>query len=187
MDRRSRYYASAIELARHIIIGNGRTIEHGSHSGWTFLIRTPEMVEEGIRSLLRRRLGGRWAIGKQGRQLVGSPMTFNPDLVFDRGLAIGDVKYKWLSNDWVRADLYQSIAFAVAFNTGTAALIGFRSTPSNVSRALRVGKVVVHELTWLADHNVTPAKATDLLVAETERWLLSAGNNHAIGLEISSQ
>ena len=73
----------------------------GGHYARTFLIRTPEMVEEGIRRVLQRRLGHRWRIEKKGRQLIGSSLTFNPDLVVDDGFAVADVKYKWTDKDWV--------------------------------------------------------------------------------------
>ena len=71
-DRRTAYYGNALGLARHIIAGQGRTIGAGAHYARTFLIRTPEMVEEGIRRILQRRLGDRWRIEKRGRQLIGS-------------------------------------------------------------------------------------------------------------------
>ena len=125
-DRRTAHYGTALALARHIVAGQGRSIEVGRHYARTFLIRTPEMVEEGIRRVLQKRLGHRWRIEKKGRQLVGSSMTLNPDLVVDDGLAVADVKYKWKGTDWPRSDLYQIVAFAVEYRSKVAALIGFR-------------------------------------------------------------
>ena len=52
------------------------------------------MVEEGVRNVMKEKLSGRWGVEKRGVQIVGSAMTLNPDLVFNGGLAIGDVKYK---------------------------------------------------------------------------------------------
>jgi hypothetical protein len=170
-DRRSAYYHNAIALGRHIIAGQGRSIERGPHYAWTFLIRTPEMVEAGIRNILRGRLAPEWTVTKQGRQLVGSTMTFNPDLVFDRGIAIADVKYKQMGDDWSRADLYQVIAFAVAYVSSSAALIGFRSLTPKEPRRVLVGGIEVRELLWNAMSETTPAEAVDTLVDETERWL----------------
>ena len=39
-------------------------------------------------------------------------MTFNPDLVFDNGLAVGHVKYKLSTGEWDRTDPYKVLAFA---------------------------------------------------------------------------
>lgn len=171
IDRRSLCYRSAVALARHIIAGQGRSVESGLHQAQTFLIRTPEMIEEGIRRLLRRRIGERWNVVKQGRQLGGSSMTFNPDLVFGDRVAIGDVKYKRLEDGWSRADLYQLIAFSVAFETRAAALIGFRRTVPEAAIRAQVGQITVQQLVWQADSNVSPATAADYLVTQTEQWL----------------
>ena len=53
-------------------------------------IRTPEMVERGLLGILVDHLGPA-RVWKGHHQLAGSTLTFNPDLVFDGGRAIGDV------------------------------------------------------------------------------------------------
>jgi 5-methylcytosine-specific restriction enzyme subunit McrC len=171
VDRHSRSYASSIALARHIIAGQGRTIESGPDVAWTFLIRTPELIEEGIRAVLKRELAGRRQIVKQGRQIPGSSLTFSPDLLFDGGLATGDVKYKWLGREWKRADLYQAIAFAVAFDTDLAALGGFRATPLFEPRRVVIGNIEVREFGWIANSDVPPEEAASILAGSLDDWL----------------
>ena len=136
-DRRTAYYGNALGLARHILAGQGRTIGAGGHYARTFLIRTPEMVEEGIRRILQRRLGHRWRYREEGAATRRArDLTFNPDLVVDDGFAIADVKYKWTDKDWVRSDLYQTVAFAVEYRTNVAALVGFRRSESGTRDAI---------------------------------------------------
>lgn len=173
VDRHSRSYASSIALAQHIIAGQGRTIESGPEIAWTFLIRTPELIEEGVRAVLRRELAGRREVVKQGRQIPGSTLTFNPDLLFDGGTAIGDVKYKWLGREWKRTDLYQAVAFAVAFETDLAALGGFRATPLPAPRRLVIGDIEVREFEWIANADVPPEEAGKILATAVDQWLSS--------------
>lgn len=171
VDRHTRSYASTVSLAHHIIAGQGRTLESGQDIAWTFLIRTPELIEEGIRTVLKRELAGRRDVVKQGRQIQGSTLTFNPDLLFDGGLATGDVKYKWLGAEWRRADLYQAIAFAVAFETDLAALGGFRAIPLSEPRKVVIGDIEVREFEWVANSDVPPEEAGRILAASLEDWL----------------
>jgi len=169
-DRRSGHYADALALGRHVLLGQGRTLAHGSDLAWSFLIRTPEMVESGIRAVLAGALGPD-RVTKVGRAATGATLTFNPDLVFDGGRAIGDVKYKLSRGDWDRQDLNQVVTFAEAFRTDAAALIRFRSSSVAGRPDLRVGDTVVRELTWLADADLAPTEAADNLAKAVAKWL----------------
>ena len=136
---------------------------------WTFLIRTPEMVEAGVRVVLRERLGER--VTKEGRQLRGSRLRFNPDLVCDRGVAIADVKYKLSMGEWTRADLYQIIAFAEAFGSSDGAIVRFRASQTPRLPDLVVGSKRIREVTWIADASEPPAAAAEGLVNDVISWL----------------
>ena len=171
LERRAHYYRSAVRLAIHIIQGHARTIEHGSHEAWTFLIRTPPMVEDGLRNVLRDHLGGRWGTAKSSKQLRGSTMTVNPDIVVDGGLAIADVKYKLAQSEWRRADLYQAIAFAVAFESRDAALIGFDGSSKVWKPDVQIGDIRVRDLSWNADPDMDPKDSGHLIASQMGRWL----------------
>jgi len=73
-------------------------------------------------------------------------MTFNPDLVFEHGLATGDVKYKLTGSEWNRDDLYQAIAFATIYESSHSAIVGFRDLGVDELSGLGVGKLQVHHL-----------------------------------------
>src|SRR5205814_9710564 len=132
-DRRSGHYADALTLAKHVLHGQGRLFEHGVAPAWTFLIPTPRMVEDGLRNILAERLAPVWDVRKRGHQLQGSTLTFNPDFLFQDGLAVADVKYKLLGSHWTRPDLYEVLAFATAFKSTSCAVIQRRSWKLSLS------------------------------------------------------
>jgi 5-methylcytosine-specific restriction enzyme subunit McrC len=84
VDRRTDYYRDAVALAKSILASAGRSLEEGPEAAWSFLIRTPEMVEAGLRQVLTEGLSQRWRVAKGHLQLPGSTKTLNPDLVFGR-------------------------------------------------------------------------------------------------------
>ena len=92
VDRCTAHYADSVLLAHHVLVATGRTFEAGGLSARTFLIRTPEAVEEGLRQILVRQLPGIDVV-KRGRQLPPTSLTLTPDLLFDQGRAVADIKY----------------------------------------------------------------------------------------------
>lgn len=170
IERRTGHYADAVALGRHVLAHEGRAIASGTEAAWTFLIRTPEMVEAGVLEVLRKAIG-ETHVRKEGKQLVGSTMTFTPDLVFDGGAAVGDVKYKLSGGDWARSDLYQIVAFAEAFQTPMGAIVRFRRTETAPLEPIVVGQKHISELTWCADPELSPAAAAAALAADVATWL----------------
>ncbi len=170
-DLRTAYYRDAWKLARQVLAGQGIEMLSGEMLAWTFLIRTPDLVEEDIRNLLQEALRPAWHLEKEGRQLIGAPITLNPDLVFEHGRLVGDVKYKLLSA-WNQSDLYQAIAFATGYRASGALVISFLTDPQQTKLPdLIVGNLPVTPLTWMASGEVTPQQACGTLVEQVERWL----------------
>jgi hypothetical protein len=175
LDRRTSHYGDAIPLARHVLRSWGRTIQTGEERAWSFLIPTPDLVETGIRNILARGLAPGVSVVKRGRQLEGSTLTFNPDLVFGRA-AVGDVKYKLFDQTWRRSDLYEVLSFGVAFRTERVCLVNF--SPSGAFEPLaplRVGDMTVTHLVWRADQ--PPDQAAEGLVNQARRWLQDSDPN----------
>lgn len=169
-ERRAGYYAISTTLARHILLGVGRTLAKGREPITTFLIRTPEMVEAGLRTLLGRMLPAR-KIEKRGTQLPGSTMTLNPDLVFDSGRVVGDVKYKMLGHEWPRSDLYQLVTFATGFRARKGVVVHFSKHKDEGLPSVEVGDVHVHAASWLASDDTTPEEALTRLALSVEALL----------------
>jgi len=170
VDRRTGHYREPFALARQVVSGSGRDVSEGVESAWTFLIRTPEMVEAGIRAVLAERLPG-VLVTKEARTAIGSKLTFNPDLVFNHGAWVGDVKYKLAGADWSRGDLYQAIAFAEAFRTRRACVVLFGRSDQAELPEVEVGSKRVTSLRWLVDAS-SPWQAADGLASDATAWLL---------------
>jgi 5-methylcytosine-specific restriction enzyme subunit McrC len=171
LDRRTAHYADALALARSILSNIRRGLEHGNALAWTFLIRTPELVEAGVRNELRDRLGGKWNIRKETIPLHGAGMTVSPDLLIGFDNAIGDVKYKRAKPRWLRPDLYEVTTFAAAAEVSRAAIIGFRGAKDPQPPAVGIGDTEVRYFGWVADEDVTPDAAANALAADIEAWL----------------
>lgn len=168
-DRRTGYYADAIAIAKEIIRNSDRDLAEGASRVWTFLIRTPEPVEAGVRAVLADHLPSR--LVKRGIQLTPSYHTLNPDLVFDQGDAVGDVKYKLAGSDWARADLFQVVAFATGFHAHSAAVISFRRQDGSAAPDLQVGAVRLRHFTWRAELERDPGASATELAKAVRAWL----------------
>jgi 5-methylcytosine-specific restriction enzyme subunit McrC len=170
LDRQTRHYEDAWVLASHVMSSTGRVLAHGPDKAWAFLLRTPEMVEDGIRALLAKGLGLS-RVQKRGIQLAGSSMTFNPDLLFDYGTAVGDVKYKLSKGDWDRPDVNQAITFAEAFGASSAAILRFRYPGTPKLADAIIGKKLLSELTWVVSDQSDPVAIGERLLDDTRAWL----------------
>jgi 5-methylcytosine-specific restriction endonuclease McrBC regulatory subunit McrC len=166
VDRRTWYYRDAIVLARHILRHVGRTFAVGAHTAWSFLIRTPELVEAGIRQILSDSLNG-VLIRKFSAPIVGATFGALPDIVFGSGWAVGDVKYKVNDGSWNRPDLYEVVAFASAFRCKNAALICFAERQLAIEQ-VGVGDISVAQIAWNCD--LDPLRAGDELCAAVWAW-----------------
>jgi 5-methylcytosine-specific restriction enzyme subunit McrC len=173
LDRRTARYQSPLALARHVLAATGRTFEGGSHNAQTFLIRTPELVEEAIRQILREGLAHLVPVKKKDLQLVGSKLRLSPDLVFG-SIAVGDVKYKLLGKDWKRTDLYQAVSFATGYRVEHTAVVTFSPTSGQSVPSVQVGDVTLRAITWDCSHNSTPEASARSILDQATRWLTAA-------------
>jgi 5-methylcytosine-specific restriction enzyme subunit McrC len=171
-DRRTAHYRDPVLLAKTIIRSLGRTPLTGGHIGWTFLIRTPEAVEDALRLFVTKAMAES-SVHKTGLRLSGTALTFNPDLVFGAPSAIGDVKYKLSGGEWIRSDLYQLVAFATGFRVHHALLVRFREPIVVACRDLMVGGVHVSERTWPADPLIPAGTAAAQFVDGVRHWIAS--------------
>src|SRR5262249_28068091 len=130
-----------------ILCGTGTFLSGGTESLWTFLYRTPEAVEEGVRVLLRRHLGPTWQVTKKGKRLSGSiGRLLQPDLVFGDEFAVGDVKYQLTGGEISRPNLNQITTFATGYGVKHAAVVAFGPAP--VGEYVQVGEVDVRGFNW---------------------------------------
>ena len=168
LDRRSHFYDDAHKLALHVLSATGRTFVTGSEKAWTFLVRTPEIVETALRKALQEGLGGGHKVKKYPIPIEPSKLTLNPDLIF-AGIAIGDVKYKVVGDEWIRPDLYQITAFAVGYGVRSALMIAFTENGIKQLPDLEIGHIRLRALLW--DSAYTPELALDSLIDRVRDWL----------------
>ncbi len=171
LDRRSLHYSPALPLAKQLIRAEGRSLRSGPRDTWSFLVRTPELVEEGLRSILRDGLGPRWSVEKGRVAARGSRVTFSPDLEFAGGFAVGDVKYKIQGADWNRSDLNQIVTFVAAYDCAHGAVFAFREAGVEPLPILGVGSQTITSITWPYSDRIRPEQAADSVVESAHRWL----------------
>jgi len=168
-ERRSEHYAMGLHLARHVLAATGRAAAAGPAPAWTFLIRTPELIEAAVRAILTRGLHELVEVSNSGIQLKPSKLSLNPDLVFG-AIAVGDVKYSLLTQDWNRPHLYQAVAFATGYRATRAGVFGFTSKGASPPQ-LQVGPVGLRAFAWLADETVAPEASAATLLDEVRDWI----------------
>ncbi|MFJ2757476.1 hypothetical protein ACIO3S_17875 [Nocardioides sp. NPDC087217] len=166
---RTAYYGDSLAIAKALLRGAARKLDAGGEVAWAFLIRTPEAIEAGIRTVLQNALAPSFEVEKRGLALLPSTKTLNPDLVFG-DVAVGDVKYKLQTSDWDTGDLYQAVAFATGFHVSEAAILTF-STGRPGHMPLQVGDVRLSNFCWPADPSLAPEEAAERLVTEVRIWL----------------
>jgi 5-methylcytosine-specific restriction enzyme subunit McrC len=172
VDRRTQYYANALDLSNRFLSGNGVDIRAGLNYGKSFLIPTPGIVESAIRQILSRHLTP-MTVRKQKLVIESDPFySINPDLVFDNGTVTGDVKYKIVDKEWVRNDVAQATMFATGFEAQAALIVSFTKSQNVSDIGMLMGKIPVHRITWNASSQIDPLVAEEEFIARVRAFLL---------------
>ena len=171
VERLTTSYAQVLPLALLILSGCGIGASSGHLAGMAFLVRTPEIIEDGLRSILAAAIS-EFSISKRKLLLGDSGLSINPDLVFCGDLAVGDVKYRSLNNSWSRADFNQIVTFATGFCCRHAAIVGFDDEgPETLPRPVTIGQVSVRAFGWLTASHSIPVGSQSRLVEQVRSWL----------------
>ena len=168
LDRRtSTNFRSSLDLAKTIIGHQGRGLASGDGVGRSFLLQTPLLVEEGIRNLLKKTFR-QHKVDNQTRA-TKSVGNAHPDLVFNDGEIVGDVKYKTV-NSWSdnRADQYQSIFFATAFKTQVSLIACFGDESGVVLPMAEVGDNRLYAAVWNASKGASPVESERLFLDQVK-------------------
>jgi 5-methylcytosine-specific restriction enzyme subunit McrC len=179
IDRRTSHYRGPIALASLLLRGETVSWLESGLQASAFLIRTPDLVERGVRQILDQGLRPMIRVKKTSLPLE-SPAgeKVNPDLVFGMpALAVGDVKYKLAEAKWARPDVYEVVAFAVQCGVRSGSIVDF-----STSGARRVDFVIgdrrVRHLAW--DLRQQPEEAAARLVTAARGWLENAEHRREI-------
>lgn len=175
--RLAAHQSQALELAKHILTGVGRSLSVGDVAVSCFLQPTPSLMEDGIRKILSDRMGAGVSVVKRRRS--AAKLEFNPDLVVEvdsdddnQPRATGDVKYRLRKDDWQRDVLQQAVTFAQVFTAKKAFFIDFSDEPNMLTKSALIHEVEYHHVTWPCADSTDPGAAEDYVVGELQRVLL---------------
>jgi 5-methylcytosine-specific restriction endonuclease McrBC regulatory subunit McrC len=163
-DRRAKDYLTGLELARNILAGQGRATSEGNSYSRAFLVHTPPVIEAGIRAILQQDLKP-YAISLSKVSRPTPPLrSADPDLVFNDGTIVGDVKYK-VTDSWsdIRPDIYQSIFFAAAFKTFKSIIVAFTQSEILPLEEVAIGDHRLNGFLWNGSDTVDPDGQRNLL------------------------
>lgn len=161
-------YAKPLELARTILRGSGRALDSGGVVARSFLVRTPELIEAGVRAILKEKM--EIYVGKRGRVLIPTHLRVTPDLELGPPPFTADVKYKVQGSTWNRSDLAQAVFFAEAFRSPKGGVISFSDSSLKLPD-VPVGEKLISPFTWSIGVDVEPEKAANNLVLSIQQWV----------------
>ena len=172
LDRLASEYSEVLPLSLLILRSLGFDSKLNGKSGKSFLIRTPEIIEDGLRNILSEGIKG---INIEKRKLVlgETGLSINPDLIFGNTLAVGDVKYRYFDKDWSKNAFYQIVSFATGFRTNKAAVFGFtQNRLATLPRPVSIGGINTRVFAWNAASDIDPMNSSTRLITEVKDWLL---------------
>lgn len=171
-------YRQAIDLAISVIRNSGRNLSGGNHTAGSFLIRTPNLIEDGIRKIIKQAVAP-VPVSQGGRVLLPTSLTSNPDILLSRPPKTADVKYKFFGSMWNRADLAQGVFFAESYHSTKGAVIGFSHGPHRLPD-VPVGRITITPLFWDVAEGTNPQESADRLIRSIETWLSSENSDLAL-------
>ena len=174
-QRNSKRYSDALHFAKQVVMKRGIELGIGDSKARSFLYKTPLLIEEGIRRIIHSGLAPVEVVRPKRKNLTsstGKNVSANPDLgIGTKPLLVGDVKYKVQTKDWRRADLAQSVFFAVAYEAPKSLIIDFENEESKPNGDLQVSQILVSSLGWDAAESSNPEESAQKLVDQVKSWL----------------
>ena len=171
-------YRQAVDLAISVIRHSGRNLSGGNRAAGSFLIRTPNLIEDGIHKIIKQAVAP-VPVSQGGRVLLPTSLRSNPDILLSRPPKTADVKYKFFGSMWNRADLAQGVFFAESYRSTTGAVIGFSHGPHRLPD-VPVGRITISPLFWDVAEGTTPQESADRLIRSIETWLSSENSDLAL-------
>lgn len=162
-------YRRSIDLAKSVIRHAGISLSAGNRSAQSFLVRTPNLIEDGIRQILNKWLAP-IPVRAGARILQPTTLRVNPDLLVARPPFTADVKYKRFASTWDRRDLAQSVFFAESFRSPIAAVIGFSNRKTTLP-VVPVGRISVTPIAWDISEGTSPENSADQIIEQMYEWV----------------
>lgn len=173
-DRRTKRFATALELCKRILSLNGINLRQGTTNGRTFLVPTAALAEGAIRKIIAKSLG-RTELGKSPKPLLvpgDKYFTVNPDLYYPDHVTTGDVKYKVAEEDWNRSDIAQALMFSNAYKTPKAFIATFGDAKDEIpDESLNFPDRTVRRILWHFGPDQTPEQAEESFTRRIAEFL----------------
>ncbi len=180
VDRRTSQYATAIDLCQRILAGVGVAVNSGAKSARTFLVPTPGLIENAILTLLASALIG-VDVDKRTKQMAGDVyFSLNPDLVFNSGSVVGDVKYKMAKPKWNRSEVEQASMFATGFDASAAVIITFGKSEAVTDIGMQLGKLPIRRIVWSVGREIDPLEMERSVIDRVREFIAPFLMLHAV-------
>jgi hypothetical protein len=162
-------YRRPIDLAKSVIRHAGISLSAGNRSAQSFLVRTPNLIEDGIRQILNKWLAP-IPVRAGAKILPPTTLRVSPDLLVAKPPFTADVKYKRFASTWDRRDLAQSVFFAESFQSPIAAVIGFSKGKTSLP-VVPVGRISVTPIAWDISEGTSPEDSANQIVEQMFEWV----------------
>ena len=178
IDRNTKYYEQALVGAKNILQYIGASVQYGDTKASARLIKTPKVVESGLRYFLNQNLPNKFELEnpeKPSKLWTKEGKLREPDLIFGTPyIATGDIKYKIWSNQNQEnidiSDINQSVTFAVLAEVKKTLVLGFSNSDFNFNRNTDIyDDIYIFTPTWKID--IDPEKAAELFLKHVEECL----------------
>jgi 5-methylcytosine-specific restriction enzyme subunit McrC len=174
-QRNSSHYADALHFANQVVMKKGIELGIGESRARSFLYKTPLLIEEGIRTIIKTGLAPVEVVKPKRVNLTSSTgrnVSANPDIgISEKPLLVGDIKYKIQTEHWRRPDLAQSVFFAVAYEAPKSLIIDFENEKSKPNGDLQVSNILVSAIGWDASSEANPEVSAQKLIEDVRTWL----------------
>ncbi len=174
IDRNTKYYEQALVGAKNILQSIGASVKVGDVTASARLMKTYNVIEDGIRYFLNQNLPDRFMCNSKATyEYTLKRNRLVPDLVFGSPyIATGDIKYKIWSADSKKSqqDRYQSIYFAEGYQVTKAIVIVFSDSSFNGEKQYdKIGDIDYFVSSWNVD--LEPSKSSNLLLTQIIKCL----------------
>lgn len=175
-ERHTMRFLDAFEFSKVLLSSAGLNLNGGRSQSRSFLIKTPYLIEEGLRNILRAGLPTMGVHKPAPKNLDANfSISANPDLGFTAGdLLTGDIKYKTADPLLKRSDLMQASFFALAFEAPRGLIIDFQISPAAFFEQVKVSNIVISRIPWNVSLGLPPEKTESIFVNDVKTWLISS-------------
>lgn len=173
LTRQTSRFQEAFAFSKVLLSISGLSLNSGRSQSRSFLIKTPYLIEEGIRNILSEGLPS-MAVHKPAPKTLEAnfPISANPDLGFyAETFVTGDIKYKIAEPLLKRHDLMQASFFALAFGANRGLIIDFQDSSPAYFERVKISNVSISRIPWNISLGLNAEETESVFIEEVSTWL----------------